>query len=42
MKNKELKSYSCSIDKEHWETVNSFSPGMAKSKFWRDNRDYFA
>jgi hypothetical protein len=31
----ELKSYNCSIDNEHWSTINAISKGSAKSKYFR-------
>jgi len=32
----ELKSYDCSIDNEHWTTINSVSKGKAKSRYYRE------
>ena len=37
---KELKSYSCSLDGIHWENINSFSRGMAKSEYYREYSDF--
>ena len=34
IKPRELKSYKCSLDGEHWTTINALSSGMAKSEFW--------
>lgn len=32
-KPRELKSYECSTDGEHWTSINALSSGMAKSRF---------
>jgi hypothetical protein len=32
----ELKSYNCSLDGEHWETINALSSGQAKMRYYRD------
>ena len=36
----ELKSYLCSLDGEHWENINSFSRGAAKSEYYREYSDF--
>ncbi len=36
-KPRELKSYKCSLDGEHWSFFNALSQGMAKSEFWSHN-----
>ena len=33
----ELRSYNCSVDGEHWATINALSRGKAKSQFLRSN-----
>lgn len=35
----ELKSWECSLDREHWETINALSKGKAKSRYLQIN-DY--
>lgn len=32
----ELRSYNCSLDGIHWETINALSPGQAKMEYYRD------